>query len=40
MTQIEDIDVVKMKLKQARDRIKKFVSKKEADLSQINKQIK
>ena len=39
-TQIESVDVVKMKLKQARDRIKAFVAKKLGDISQIDLQIK
>ena len=39
-TQIESVDVVKMKLKQARDKIKAFVAKKQADVAQIDLQIK
>jgi hypothetical protein len=38
--QIENVDVVKMKLKQARDRIRTFISKKNADIAQIDAQIK
>lgn len=39
-TQIESVDVVKMKLKQARDRIKAFIAKKQGDIAQIDIQIK
>ena len=39
-SQIESVDVVKIKLKQARDRIRTFVNKKNADVSQIDSQIK
>jgi hypothetical protein len=39
-TQIESVDVVKMKLKQARDKIKGFISKKQADVNTIDQQIK
>lgn len=38
--QIENVDVVKMKLKQARDRIRTFINKKNADIAQIDQQIK
>jgi hypothetical protein len=34
------VDVVKMKLKQARDRIKAFIAKKQGDIAQIDLQIK
>jgi len=34
------VDVVKIKLKQARDRIKAFINKKNADIAQIDDQIK
>lgn len=37
--QVENVDVVKMKLKQARDRIKTFISKKNADIAQLDAQI-
>ena len=39
-SQIESVDVVKIKLKQARDRIRTFINKKNADVSQIDSQIK
>ena len=38
--QIENVDVVKMKLKQARDRIRTFINKKNADIAQLDQQIK
>lgn len=38
--QVENVDVVKMKLKQARDRIKIFIAKKNADVDQFDAQIK
>ena len=37
--QVENVDVVKMKLKQARDRIKTFISRKNADIAQLDTQI-
>ena len=37
--QIESVDVVKMKLKQARERIKTFISHKEKDVAQLKAQI-
>lgn len=39
-SQVENVDVVKMKLKQARDRIKAFIGKKNADVDQLDAQIK
>ncbi len=39
-SQIENVDVVKMKLKQARDKIKGFIAKKQADVNAIDQQIK
>lgn len=38
--QVESIDVVKLKLKQARDKIKTFISRKNADIAQLDAQIK
>jgi len=37
--QVDNVDVVKMKLKQARDRIKTFISRKNADIAQLDLQI-
>ena len=34
--QIEDVDVVKMKLKKTRDTIKTFISKKNKDIAQLD----
>ncbi len=34
--QVENVDVVKMKLKQARDRIKTFITRKNADINQLD----
>ena len=39
-SQVENVDVVKMKLKQARDRIRNFIAKKKADISQLDAQIR
>ena len=39
-TQIESVDVVKMKLKVARDKIKTFINRKNNDIAQIDMQIK
>jgi hypothetical protein len=38
--QLENIDVVKAKLKQARDKIKNFINLKNKDIAQIDLQIK
>ena len=38
--QVESVDVVKMKLKQARDKIKTFLSRKEKDVAQLDAQIR
>lgn len=37
--QVENVDIVKMKLKQARDRIRTFINKKNADIAQLDAQI-
>lgn len=39
LSQVDNVDLVKMKLKQARDRIKIFINKKNADIVQLETQI-
>lgn len=38
--QVEEVDIVKVKLKQARDKINQFINAKNRDLAQIDAQIK